>query len=90
MRLPSQKLPKHVHKKARSVKHKDSEAMRQRREQRQAKKQGAVETMEVETDHDVVMANTAANATVTEASATAIQSDKKKNRVAYKHIPRRR
>jgi hypothetical protein len=63
--------------------------MRQRREQKQAKKQGGGETMELEADNEL-MANTATNATVTEASTSAIQSTKKKNRIAYKHIPRRR
>lgn len=87
MRLPSQKLSKHVHKKVRSVKHKDSEAMRQRREQRDAKKQGGGQSMDVD---DELKANTAANATTTDASATAVQDTKKKNRIAYKHIPRRR
>ncbi len=82
MRLPSHSLPKQVHKKTRSVKHKDSAAKRARKEQKKVK----AEAMEVDTPEN---ATAIARGTQSEMDREEARLQRKKanaHRVAYKHI----
>ena len=80
MRLASHSLPKPVHKKTRSVKHKDSAAKRARKEQKKAK----AEAMDI--DEPVAAAARASQSEVDREEARLQRKKANAHRIAYKQV----